>query len=244
MKTIKSLVVSVSLFLVALSVQAESVTVSSYVTDKYLGFSTGNVLSDNAAVQTEAFIGFDSGLYLDFFHSRSLSGRWNDGSLANELDYCLGWSGKIGKGLSLNVGGSYFDESKTLTLGSGDIVKSWINVSKESKLATVSLGYENFTTMPNSGFHGGNMVTLGISRSLTVCEGKIRLKASALGVYDFGTLGSRQGLIARGTVGVDWNASKRVTVNVLGVNWFVPITPHDKRVTNAMFTTGITFKAK
>ncbi|MFA6432540.1 MAG: TorF family putative porin [Candidatus Paceibacterota bacterium] len=244
MKTIKSFVVSVSLFLAVGSVQAESVTVSSYVTNKYLAFGTGSVLSNDAAVQSDAFMSFNNGFYAGLWSSRSLSGSWNDGSLGNELDYAIGWKGSVANEVTMNIGSCYFDEPRALTLGVGDILKTYMSVTKDCKLGSVTLGYENYLTMPGSGFHGGNLVTLGVSRSLSVSDGKFGLRASVIGVYDFGTLGTRSGFIARGTVGVDWNASKRLTVNVLGVNWFVPLTAHDKRVTNAMFTTGITFKAK
>src|SRR4051812_45466573 len=133
MKTSQMLAISLFVIL-SVSRMAAGVTVSSYVTDKYLGFSTGNVLSDHPAVQTDWFTSFHNGFYADMFNSRSLKGSWDDGSLANELDYGLGWTGSVSEGLSLNIGVFYFDEPKVFALGAGDILKTYVTLTKNYKL--------------------------------------------------------------------------------------------------------------
>lgn len=219
-----------------------SVTVSSYISDKYLAFGTGSVLSKDPAVQSDLFISWKNGLFLDLWNSRSLRGSWNDGSLGNEIDYQIGWKGTLATNLSLAVGATYFDESRALTLGAGDILYTHAYLTKNFTHLSMTAGYENYVTLPKSGFQGGNLISLGVSKYQNFCGGRIGLRASAVGVYDTGTLGTDAGFILRGSVGVDWSVTKRLTVNAVGINWHIPITPHDKRIPNTMVYTGLTFK--
>ncbi len=219
-----------------------SVKVSSLITDKYLGFGTGNLLSEDPAVQTGLLISFKNGLFLDLWSSRSLKGKWDDGNLGNEIDYQVGWSGPIASNLVLLVGLTYFDEPKAFTLGAGDILYPHIFLTKNFKLLSVTAGFENYTTMPDSGFQGGNLLSLGVSKYQLLYKDKIGLRASVTAVYDTGTLGSGEGFILRGSAGADWNLSKRLTFNALGINWYAPLTPKDKRVADAVFYSGFKFK--
>lgn len=222
--------------------QWPSVTASSMVTSKYLGFGTGNVLSKDPAVQSDLFISWKNGLYLDLWNSRGLKGTWNDSSLGNEVDYKIGWKGQVAEKLTLNVAVTYFDEPSVGTFGAGDILYTYAYLTKEFKHLSVTAGYENFTTMPESGFHGGNLFNLGVSKSQSLCKDRLNLQASAALVYDTGTLGSHEGLIARGNVAANWNITKRLTFNVIGVNWYAPITAHDKRTADTVLYSGLTFK--
>lgn len=219
-----------------------SVTVSSLVSSKYLGFGTGNVLSKDPAVQSDLFVLFKSGIYLDLWNSRSLRGSWDDGSLGNEVDYQVGWKGSLATNLTLNIGVQYFDEPKAFTLGAGDILYPHVFLTRDFKVLSLTAGFENYTTMPESGFQGGNLISLGAGRSQSLFGEKVGVQASAALVYDTGTLGSGEGFIMRGNLGANWNITKRLTWNVIGINWYVPLTPHDSRVTDAVFTSGLTFR--
>src|SRR4051812_47181458 len=99
-----------------------SVIVGTSVTSKYLAPGTGSTLSKDPAVQSDVFVAFPNGAYVDLWNSRSLRGSWDDGSFGNELDYGIGWKGKVAEGVSLNTMAAYFDEPKALHLGKGDIL--------------------------------------------------------------------------------------------------------------------------
>ncbi len=217
-------------------------TVSSLLANQYLGFGSGAVLSKDPALQTDALITFKNGLYADFWISRSLVGKWDDGSLGNEVDYGVGWKGNLVTNLSVNLGVTYFDEPRAFKLGAGDIIYGHAFLTRDFKYLSLSLGYENYTTMPNSGFEGGHLVSFGAGTYKLICHEKIGLRASAAIVYDTGTLGTDAGFLFRGSDGLDWNISKIFTFNVVGINWYIPLTPRDDRVINAVFYTGITFK--
>lgn len=236
-----------ALFASKVSAQGQSgpsVTVGTSVTDKYLAAGTGSMLSRDPAVQSDLFVMFHNGVYVDLWNSRSLRGSWDNGSFGNEVDYAVGWKGKVAEDVSLNAMVCYFDEPKAFSLGKGDILYTKAFLTKSFKPLSVALGYENYVVIPGSGFRGGNLVSLGASQGWSVREGKVALRASAAAVYDFGTLGTDRGIILRGTVGVDWKTTKSLTVNLIGVNWFVPVTAHDKRSTDVAFSTGVTWNIK
>ena len=247
MKTnIALIAVATSLLFMNIPVQAEesqwpSVTVSSLVADKYMAFGTGSLLSKDPVIQSDVCISFKSGLYVDLWNSKSLNGSWDDGSFGNEVDYQVGWKGSITPSLRFNVGVTYFDEPNAFTFGAGDIVYTHAFLTRDFKHLSVTAGYENYVTMPGSGFCGGNLISLGVSKYQLFLQGKLGVRASVTGVYDAGTLGTRSGFIVKGSTGLDWNVSKRCTLNILGVDWYAPLTAHDKRVTDAVMYTGFTF---
>lgn len=211
-----------------------SITLSSVVANKYLFSGTGGVLSEDPVVQTDLFFSHKSGVYLDLWASRSLKGKWDDGSLGNEVDLGIGWNGTI-KGLTAHIGVTYFDEPKAFTLGAGDIIYSHARLGKDFKHLSLTLGYENLVTMPESGFQGGNLFSLTASKSIPFWKDLMNVSASLAGVYDTGTLGSNTGFFLRGSAGVNWNITKRLTANLVSVNYFI------RRKSDAMVSTGLTW---
>ncbi|MDO8593981.1 MAG: TorF family putative porin [bacterium] len=214
--------------------QPVSITLSSVVANKYLFSGTGGVLSENPVIQTDLFFAHKSGVYLDLWASRSLKGKWDDGSLGNEVDYGVGWNGSI-KGFTAHVGVTYFDEPQSFKFGAGDILYSHVRVGKDFKPLTLTLGYENLVTMPDSGFQGGNLFSLTASKSVSFWNDRMNVSASLAGVYDTGTLGSDTGFFLRGTAGLNWNISKRLVANVVSVNYFI------REKSSAMVSSGFTF---
>jgi len=237
--------VGIATLLFGLTVYAEdwpSVSISSLVSSKYLGFGTGNLLSEDPVVQSDLHVTWKNGFYVDLWNSRSLKGKWNDGSLGNEVDYGIGWNGTLAPHLKLSIGLTYLDEPNAFTLGAGDILYPRVFLTRDFKYLSVTAGFANFTTLPNSGFNGGNLLNLGVSRGYNLCDGKVSVRGSVILVYDFGTLGSGEGFILRGNIGTDWNITKNLTWNIIGINWFLPMTPKDTRVTDAVFYSGFSFR--
>ena len=211
-----------------------SVTVSSAVANKYLFGGTGGVLSKDPVVQTDLLLTHKNGIYVDLWNSRSLKGKWDDGSLGNEVDYGVGWNGTA-KGLTAHVGITYFDEPSAFKLGAGDIVYTHARLGKDFRPFSLTLGHENLVTMPDSGFQGGNLFSLTASKSVLFWKDRMSVSASIAGVYDTGTLGSDTGFFLRGSTGINWNVSKRLTVNVVSANYFI------RRTSDVMVSSGITW---
>ena len=214
--------------------QPVSVTLSSVVANKYLFSASGLELSRDPVVQTDLYVNFRNGIYADLWASRSLKGKWDDGGLGNEIDYGIGWNGTI-KGLTAHIGVTYFDEPKSFAFGAGDILYSHVRIGNDFKHLSLTLGYENLTPLPDSGFQGGNIVSLTASKTFPLWNDKVTLPASLSAVYDSGTAGSERGLFIKGTAGVNWNATKQLTVNLLSVSYFI------REKSDAMFGTGVTW---
>lgn len=197
-----------------------TVSFSSAVANKYLNTGTGGELSKDPVVQTDLTLTHRSGLYLDLWNSRSLAHKWNSGDLGDEVDYGIGWNGTV-KGFNVHIGSTYFDEPNVFTLGAGDIVYTHARIGKDFKHLTITAGYENYTPLPGSGFQGGNLMSVGASRNFSFCKDKVSLATSLAGVYDTGTLGSDREFFARGNVGLNWNANKHLTLNLISANYFI-----------------------
>lgn len=210
------------------------VTVSSTVANKSLLFGTGSVLSSDPVVQTDILLSFKNGIYLDLWNSRSLKGSWNNGSLGNEIDYGIGWKGILTSNLTLNIGVTYFDEPSAFTFGAEDIVYTHAFLTRDFKHLSVVGGFENYTAMPKSGFHGGNLLSLGICKNFSFCKDRVDLDTSLSGVYDTGTIDSEKGLFLRGNMMLSYKATKHFTLNILSLNYFI------RNRSDLMAATGLT----
>ncbi|MEI8061782.1 MAG: TorF family putative porin [bacterium] len=237
----KALVLSIFAILATLcaSKAENNITLTTYAANHYLSFGSGRVLSKDPVIQTDVRISYGTGIYLDLWGSRSLKGKANSRSLGNEIDYGLGWRGLVAPHLTLDVGVTYFDEPKVGRLGAGDIIYTHANLTRDYSFAAVTLGYENYVTMPRSGFQGGNLCTLGVSKGWSLCSDKVGVHASAAAVYDTGTLGTKPGFLFRGNAGVDYKQSKHVTFNLIGANWYAPVTGIGTKA-NIMWMSGMT----
>ncbi len=219
------------------------ITLSSMFATKYLEFSRGFVLHNEPVLQTDLLVTFTNGpvngLYLDLWNSTGFD-RWNN-NLGDEIDYGIGWNGTI-KGFGAHVGFTYLNEPNPLTFGSGDILYTHVRLTKDFKPFSVTLGYENHTTMPGSDFEGGNLVSLGVSRSFNFCESRFSLTTSLSSIYDFGGFGLDRGFFLKGSAGIGWNINKHLTIAPLAVTYYVPLTVRDSRETDAVLFSGFILK--
>ena len=241
-----TLSVIVLLFL-SVGVQAQenhspTVSVSSYVANRYLGFGTGSVFSKDPVAQSDVLVSFSDGVYVDLWDSRSLKGKWNSGSLGDEINYGIGWKGFLAPGLSLNASTMYFDMPKVFSFGTGDFIYSRAFLTKDLKLLSIVAGYENYITRSKNGPLSRNLWSFGVSKRLSF--NSFSLRTSALMINDGGTAGTDHGFFMRGRIGLDRNMNEHSVLNIIGINWYKPLTIHDKRKPNAMVYTGITFNSK
>jgi hypothetical protein len=243
--SMKKLLVSLfsAISIVASLSASPTVIAKSMLVSKYLAFGSGSVLFDKPAVQTNLFVGFENGWSVDLWNSKSFT-KWNK-DFGSEVDYGIAWDGKIGDQLTANVGVIYFDEPKVFTLGAGDIVYSHASLTRvygeRKNEIRVTLGFENYVTMPHSGFQGGNLYSLGASRTYSLGE-KVSLTNSLTSVYDDGGFGFDSGWLLRGILSLDWKISERMTLALPQVSYYIPLTVHDSRKTDAVFSGGLAYR--
>jgi hypothetical protein len=213
-----------------------TVIVKSLAASKYLAFGSGGMLDKDPALQTLLLVTYPNGFNFSLWNSTNFK-KWNS-TLGSEVDYSVGWSGEIGGGLSANIGVIYFDEPDVFTLGAGDIVYPQVTISRKFGESRVSIGVENYTVMPHSGFKGGNLYSIGASRNASLTE-NLSVGNSLTLVYDDGGFGYDNGLLLRGSLTLDWKLSDRMTLILPQINYYVPLTTHDNRGNDAVFFGGL-----
>ncbi len=216
-----------------------SVTLTTTAADKYLAFGNGIPLYENPVIQSDIFAIWKNGLYAVIWNSTGFDSKWNN-NLGDEVDYGVGWTHDF-FGLNLNIGSTYFDEPKVFTLGAGDILYNHARITKDFKHLSVFVGFENYITMPNSGFEGGNLVSLGATKALTFWNGHASFNNSLAIVYDDGIAGYDNGFLLRGTTGLGWNLTKRLVLNLPSINYYVPFTPDGRKI-DAVFMVSLSCK--
>jgi hypothetical protein len=217
-----------------------SVTFSSYWANQYLAFGGGAVLYDKPVVQSDLYVSFDNGLYLDLWSSTSLDTKWNN-NLGDEVDYGIGWEKTIRK-YTVRIGFIYFDEPNVFTLGAGDIAYTHAKVSRPVYGITLCAGFENYITMPDSGFQGGNIFSVGLSKSVSLRKDKLSLGASAALAYDDGGFGLDNGLLGRGNISATWKLTKKLSFIAPSVSWYAPLTIDDSRKFDTVVSAGFSYK--
>lgn len=199
--------------------------------DQYVGFGNGVILDSNPRMQSMLLIIYPNGFNFLLWNTVN-SKKWNS-TLGSEVDYGVGWSGKLGKEFKLDTSLVYFDEPKVFKLGAGDIIHSKVVVSRDIRGFETSLGWQKYKTLPKSGFTVGDLLSFGSSKKLQV-DDAVSLGNSLAIVYDTGGTGLDKGLFLRGVTAVEWKISKRVKVTLPQFHWFIPLTTHDRRRNDLM----------
>lgn len=219
-------------------------TINSVVANKYLAFGSGAVLYDKPVVQSDLFVSMENGLYIDLWNSKSFEGSWG-GNLGDEVDYGLGWAGSIGKGFGMDIGTTYFDEPTIFTLGSGDILYSHVKVSRAFKPfakfepIVPFVSFENYSTMPDTGFQGGNLYSIGFSTCIPLSR-IFKITSTTIASYDDGGFGLRSGIILRQNVELNAQVSKRIRLIIPRLAGYLP-TMVDKREPQLVISGGASF---
>lgn len=215
-----------------------SVSFRSVVGDKYVCFGSGSLLYNKPVIQSDLFISFNDGLYVDLWDSKSLNSSWEN--YGNEIDYGLGWSGKI-YGFGLDVGVFYYDEPSGLTFDEKDSWNSHIKISRDLRVCTVYGSLDNYMVMPDSEVEGGNLCTLGAQKALEVNK-LLSAKTYASVAYDDGAYCGDNGLIFHTGGELDWRITKKLTLIVPEVKVYVPLTVQDARENEIVLYSGFSYQ--
>jgi len=211
---------------------APSASFSTGFANKYIAFGSGSELYGKAVNQTDFNVAFENGVYVDLWGSKALNaGSWGS-NFGDEVDYGIGWAGKIGNGFSLNAGVTYFDEPMAGTFGECDVWYTHVKVSHDLELNGLGTfnafgAYENYTTMPGTSYEGGNIWSVGLSKTQSYKD--LSVNASEVLIYDEGAFGNDRGLLAKFGLELDWKVTKHVTLVAPSVTFYVPVTVSDSR---------------
>jgi len=225
-----------------------TVSLRSVYASKYLVFGTGAVLYDKPVIQTDLFVSFRNGVYLDLWNSTPFEGY--NRNFGTEQDFGIGWAGPLSKfgvkgplsSITLDIGTTYFDEPKVLTFGAKDILWSHAKLTKEFKWATIYGSFDNFLEMPGSPYKGGNVATFGASKGTSMFNGLLNPSTSLALVYDNGGFGNDRGFLLKGGAELDWRITKRVTLILPQVTYYAPVGVDDSRKLDCVWFAGFCYK--
>ncbi len=259
MKIIKSLLSVIALSF-ALASRAETtntssgwsldfVSASSTIFDHYTSVGAGISLSKTAVVQSDLVLGLKNGFYALFWSSAPLASSW-DKDQGTEIDFGVGWAKQLSyfgfggyfSNCLADLSFVYFDEPKTFSLGAGDILNSSLELSKPiNEFARYFIKFENYSTMPGSGFQGGNLYSLGVRVDATLDEW-VRLFASPSISYDDGGFGFHEGFVFKVVLRAEFRVAPHIWLMAPYIKyWFCPIVGDPRHGADAVIGGGFRF---
>jgi len=228
-KTMKKLVaflffVMVSCITVTVNAQDFSLNGQTMVRSKYVG-PDGLQFYGDPVIQSNFTLNHKSGLFFDLWISSGFntkfSNDWDD-----EIDYTLGWSGKISSFL-LNSSLSYFDDFDNFNFTYNDVGKGNIHLGypKQIKPWLKVVPYVDYITFiipnKNTPFNGGNMYSVGFDNEIIITE-KIKVTPLIQFSLDDGALGVKAGSLLKLASNLNWTLSKHFVWNVVEATFYSP----------------------
>ncbi|MDP3794749.1 MAG: hypothetical protein Q8R13_02355 [bacterium] len=183
--------------------------VSSHVVD------AGLELSDKPALQTDVFVTFPGGFYFDFWHSAGLGNLSLSSDFADEIDYTLGWIGKI-RNFTVDMGVAYFDLIELLDMPRGDIWRLHFDICRQIDLANehwvrpfarIEGLYPAGGDTPESGMN----LRIGLLHWLRLGS-HVGIAQKLSLIYDDGMGGLQPAVLGKYEVGPQWSLPRKLTL--------------------------------
>ncbi len=229
MKTLHILLaLFVSAFLTTLAT-AQNLTVKgqTVVRSQYVGFDNGLVYYPDGVIQGNITLMHKSGIFLDLWYSSGFNTDWST-DWDDELDYALGWNGKV-RNLDLTMSLTYFDNYSVGSLSYNDVVKGFVRLGLPTRKINECFSLTPFGSytgyfIPDdkTPFEGGNVFALGLDSEVTLASWLKVASSTSIG-WDDGCFGVKSGSIFRHSSMVNVQVSKHFTWNALEATVYIPI---------------------
>jgi hypothetical protein len=208
---------------------AEDFTVKgqTVVRSQYVGFDNGLVFYPDGVIQGNITLAHKSGLFLDLCYSSGFNTDWST-NWDDELDYTLGWNGKV-KNLDLTMSLTYFDNYSVGRMPYNDVIKSFFRLGFPTKKVNEYFSLTPFGSYTgyfipdnNTPFEGGNVFALGFDSEVTLTS-RLKIASSTSIGWDDGGFGVKTGSIFKHSSTVNVQVSKHFTWNILEASVYVPL---------------------
>jgi len=211
-----------------------SAAISSIVIEKYIGAS-GAVCYDKPVIQTNVWVGWKSGFYVDLWNSSPFKGFNEVYNYGTEADYCIGFSHSLFKSKTIvDVYLSFCDEPSLGKVNGEDLFYNYLKLSRSTKNMMFWLQYDNVAFTAASSYNGANRFCIGASATKKLS--KLGVTAWVSPVLDTG-----HGVFLKGEVKAEWSLTKKFSIVLPGVKWFVPVQLNDGRIFEKAFYTGFNY---
>jgi hypothetical protein len=238
MKTLNWLAILISLCFSLVANAKPKVSGEVVFGNKYLTFGSGSLLSEEKTVQTFVNAEWDNGVSASVWLSRPINRHVSKDDLANEDDGTLAWNGKLGY-WSVGASLTYFNEPKLGSFGSGDIWFTSLKASRSMGHVSLDVNYNTYTPVKGSGFEGGHLIAVGISKKMELAE-RITLSWFTKVAYDDGGFGFAKGFLGNYGGEVSWKVNNHFSVIAPRFEGFIPFM-HDARKNDVMAWAGVSW---
>ncbi len=229
-----------------------SLTFSTRVLSRYVSSSSGAVFSDRPVSQSEMFVTMpNKGLWFHVWLSKGLGDTDFNYNYSNEVDYGVGWTGKL-KEAKVTIGIYYYDMIKTFQMPSGDIYSPFLEISKDFSLASgkhtfAPYGrFEYFLPVDRDKWSGTRTFSHVGLRHIWKISSKWGVSQQARGIYDSGGLGGAEHtILGMYSLAVNWCVAESLTVNPLAYTFSTPLSAvSDGRAPQNIIGMGISYVFK
>jgi len=242
LKTLLKAVLAVAIVTaVAVSVNADpSLNLSTMVKSGYLG-GNGNMFSRDPVIQSDLFVTFENGVWLDIWNSEGLTSDLDDG-YDDEIDVGAGWAGAIGGGMSLNAGINYFNVYSITKLDKSDLVQLFAEVTASDLTVdlfgakmTPYVRVETLKDMGNDSVNFESVTSIGEKIAVSVTD-KVGIAAKVSLSYDPGIFGVEPGLRGAAEGQVNLKVSDKLTLTPI---WAKAVNEFETHTINYVLGTGL-----
>lgn len=211
---------------------------------QYVGFDNGLVFYPDGVIQGNITLAHKSGFFLDLWYSTGFNTDWST-DWDDELDYTLGWNGKVNN-LDLTASITYFDDYSVGTMPYNDVVKGFVRLGLPTKKISEHVNLTPFGSyvgyiVPDNKtpFEGGNVYALGLDSEITLTS-RLKIASSTSLGWDDGGFGIKPGYIFKHSSTVNVPVSKHFTWNVIEATIYVPLGNRNMR-TEVVWGTGLSW---
>lgn len=208
--------------------------------------NNGAVNHDQPVLQSDLFISLPLGFYFDFWHSMGLDETGLSTDFGDEINYTLGWGGTL-NGFGFDLGFSYLDFIDLFKMPKGDVLRPYAEINKEFKITEKNIltPYARWDgSFPASGNspEKDQWFSLGLKHVWQINE-TAELKQKLFTLYDTGALGFAKAVIGQYNIGLGWNVTKSVTLDLPNFKISTPLTPvNDGRKTEFVIGAGLSLR--
>lgn len=208
---------------------ADQVVFTSKVKTMYLG-GNGAVFYDGPVLQSDLYLGWDSGFFVDVWTSTAANTRRN---FDKEIDFIIGYNGQIGD-MKFAVDVGYF------VLVISDVVNLNVDLNP---IGPLFLRAELYAPVHSGGPKSGFVPAMGLRNRFSLSPLTTLVIEEWL-EYDSGAFGFEKGLFAQGYVGLDVTMTESISLTG-GMTWSAPLKSiNDGRKNELSVQVGLVYEFK
>jgi hypothetical protein len=179
-------------------------------------------------VHSSLTVGVPHGFYFNIWHSGSADEKFLDSEnpWASELDYTVGWSGKLMNWLDVDVNVSYWDSGKMIKKDYGDFLVTSFNLSKTFALTpdqsiTPFVNIKAFNRPIDNWTNAGVYALIGARHNIALTE-KLDLTSTIMLIQDDGVIGFDNGSLGSAGAKLNYKVTDNISIH-FGIDACTPL---------------------